>query len=84
MVGSVILRVWHGDHRCKLDCKVVDNTNIHPLLGRRACLGMKIMSYLHNDKLHKPTMGHVAVYSLEDTIPVSKEQLCKKHAKVFK
>ena len=83
VVGSVILRVWRGDRRCKLDCKLVDNTNIRPLLGRRACVGMKIVSYLDNDQLQKPATGHAVVYALEDTMPVSKEHLCKKYPKVF-
>ena len=83
VVGSVILRVWRGNRRCKLDCKLVNNNSIRPLLGRRACLGMKIVSYLDNDELHKPITDRSVVYSLEDTISVSKEQLCKKHTKVF-
>ena len=28
VVRSVILRVWRGECRCKLDCKLVDNINI--------------------------------------------------------
>ena len=44
---------------------------------------MKIVSYLDNNKVCKPATDHSAVYSLEDTVPVSKEQLCKKYAKVF-
>ena len=56
-VGSVLLRVWRGNFRCKLDCKLVDSSQIRPLLGRKACLGMNIVSYLDNDKIHQIQFG---------------------------
>ncbi len=34
---TTLLRVWRGDKRCKLNCKLVDQDDI------RACLGMKIV-----------------------------------------
>ena len=52
VIGKAILRVWRRDFRCRLDCKIVDKSNIRPLLGRKACLGMKIVAYLDNDKLN--------------------------------
>ena len=48
VIGTVLLRVWHGDYHYLLDCKLVDRMDIRPLLGRKACLGMKIVSYLDN------------------------------------
>ena len=45
VVGKVLVRVWHGDFRCKLDCTLVDVINIRPLLDRKACLGIKLISY---------------------------------------
>ena len=83
VVGKVLIRVWRGDFRCQLDCKLVDSTNIRPLLVRKACLGMKIVSYLDNDELNKPDTSDTAVYILDGPSPVSKEQLIKKHPKVF-
>ena len=83
VVGSVILRVWRGNRRCKLDCKLVNKSNIRPLLGRRACVGMKIVSYLDNDQLQRPTTSHAVVYALEDRISASKEHLYKKYPNVF-
>ena len=47
VVGRALVHVWRGDFRCKLDCKLID-VNIRPLLGRKVCLGMKIISYLDN------------------------------------
>ena len=46
VVGTVLIRVWRGNFRCRLDCKLVNCTNIRPLLGRKACVGMKIGTYI--------------------------------------
>ena len=43
VIGQVRIRVWRGDYKCLLDCKLVDSTAIRPLLGRKACVGMKSM-----------------------------------------
>ena len=51
VAGSVRLKVWWGDYHCKLECKLVDCDNIRPLLGRMACLGMNIITYLDNDSM---------------------------------
>ena len=85
VVGSVRVRVWRGDFRCKLDCKLVDSPHIRPLLGRKVRLGMKIVSYLDNDEIHKPITGNATLYTLNyDPSPVSKELLLKRHPKVFR
>ena len=57
VVGSVLLRVWRGDYHCLLDCKLVDHTDIRLLLGRKACRGMGIVSYLDNHFPNKPETG---------------------------
>ena len=54
VIGKVILRVWHGNFRCRLDCRIVNKNKIRLLLGRKACLGMKIGAYIDNNKLNKP------------------------------
>ena len=53
--------------------------DIHPLLGQKACLGMKIVSYLNNDELNKPTTGDTLVYLVNGTGPISIEQLIKQY-----
>ena len=83
MVGTVLIRVWRGDFRCRLDCKLVDCTNIRPLLGRKACVGMKIVTYLDNDALNIPNVGDTTVYTLNVPSSISKEQLVKKYPRVF-
>ena len=83
VVGTVLLRVWRGKYHCLLDCKLVDRSDIRPLLGRRACTGMKIVSYLDNDALNKPQTGGAPVYSIEQSGPLSVEQLIELYPKVF-
>ena len=73
VVGRALVRVWCGDYRCKLDCKLVDANNIRPLLGRKVCLGMKIISYLDNDEIHKPDTTDAAFSMLETQKYTSKE-----------
>ena len=86
VVGSVRIRVWRGNNRCKLDCILVNSPKARPLLGRKACLGMNIVSYLDNDEMNKPNTGAARVYAVHDTEPqkpVTKEQLLAKYPKVF-
>lgn len=83
VVGTVLLRVWRGDFRCRLDCKLVDRSDIRPLLGRKACLGMKIVSYLDNDALHKPDTGGTPVYSVGESSPFTTRQLIQWYPAVF-
>ena len=83
VISTVLLRVWRGDFRCRLDCKLVDGEGIRPLLGRRACIGMKIIAYLDNDKLNKPVTGDAPVYTLEGPGPVSTTQLLSRYPRVF-
>ena len=40
---AVVVRLRRGHLRYQLDCKLVDSSQIRPLLGGRACLGMKIV-----------------------------------------
>ena len=54
VVGQVSIRVWRDDFKCQLDCKLVDNNGIRPLLGRKASVGMKIIKYIDNEELNKP------------------------------
>ena len=82
VVGTALLQVWRGEFICRLECKVVDRTDIRQLLGRKACIGMKIVIYLNNDEL-KPDTGHSPVYALGHPAPMSTDQLIQKHPQVF-
>ena len=83
VVGRALVRVWCGDFRCKLDCKLVDVNYIRPLLGRKACLGMKIISYqLDNDKIHRPNTTDAVMFTLEIQRYTSREQLIEQHPNV--
>ena len=44
---------------------------------------MHLVSYLDNDRIHKPPTGNSAVFPIEDTSPISKEFLIKKYPNVF-
>lgn len=81
----MLLRVRRGDVRCCLDCKLVDQQGIRPLLGRKACLGMKIVAYLDNDQLNKPTVQNAEVYAVKDqnSSSLTKEELITKYPGVF-
>jgi hypothetical protein len=59
VAGTVVLKVWREVSKYRLDCKlvVVDSPKIRPLLGRKARLGMKIITYLDNDEIRKPVTG---------------------------
>ena len=68
----------------RLDCKLVDNKDIRPILGRKACIGMNIVKYTDNDAINKPTTGNASVYSVEDNLSgMSKESLVKQFPEVF-
>lgn len=70
--------------RCRLDCKLVDQPGIRPLLGCKACCGMNIVPYLNNDHLNKPNAEDAKVYTVGDRESlVMKEQLVKKYQRVF-
>ena len=73
----------HGNKRYNLHCKLVDNADIRPLMGRRTCLQMRLVSYLDNDELNKPSTGSLPVYALEMKMTSSKDQLLKKYSQVF-
>ena len=73
--------VQPGDHLCRLDYKLVDCSSIRPLLGWKACIGLKIVTYLDNDQLINP--GDSTVYTPEYTGPISTELFIKKYPKVF-
>ena len=62
VVETVLLQVWRGTFRCRLDCKIVDRSDIQPLLGRKACIGMKIVTYLDNDKINKPNTSNAHLW----------------------
>ena len=83
VVGTVLLRVQWGGLRGRLECKIIDRSGIRPLLGRKACLGMKIITYLDNDQLNQQVTGNATVCELGLHKLVSIEQLISKYASDF-
>ena len=66
-----------------LHCKLVNSTNIRPLVGRRACLQMRLVSYLDNDQLNKPDMGNLPVFAVYVKVADTVDQLIKQYPEVF-
>lgn len=54
VIGHTDIKVYRGEVSYVLNCRLVDNKEIHPILGRKACLGMNIIQYNDNDLLNKP------------------------------
>ena len=82
VVGEVRVRVWRDDYKCILICKLVDSDNIRPILGRKACVGMKLIQYTDNDALHKPATRDAQVYAVEGAL-ISRAAITEKSATVF-
>ena len=82
VVGEVRVRVWRGDCKCILICKLVDSDNIRPILGWKACVGMTLIEYTDNDALHKPATLGAQVYAVEGAL-ISKAAITEKYATVF-
>jgi hypothetical protein len=66
VVGQVVICVWRDQFRCLLDCKLVDSTDIRPILGRKACIGVNIIKYTDNDAINKPQTDGAPVHAMED------------------
>ena len=80
VVGEVLVRVWQGDYKCILIYKLVDSDNIRPILGRKPCVGMKLIE--DNDALHKSATRGAQVDAVEDAL-ISKAAITEKYATVF-
>ena len=84
VIGRVPIRVWRNSSSYLLDCRLVNNEDIRPILGRKACVGMGILEYHDNDLLNKPETGDAPVYAVKTQDAVlSKEEFVAKFPKVF-
>ncbi|KAK2572006.1 Uncharacterized protein P5673_003431 [Acropora cervicornis] len=84
VVGEVKLKVWRDTQHCWLNCKLIDSQDIRPILGQKACMGMKIIQYTDNDAMNKPDMGSARVYAVNDkSDALTKEALIKAFPEVF-
>ena len=83
VVGQVLLRVWRHNAKCLLDCKLVENEDIRPILGRKACIGMNIIKYTDNDAINKSATDGSAVFTVNNDESLSKENILQRYPKVF-
>ena len=83
LAGRVLLPVSRGDTRCTLRCNLID-ANVHPLLGRKACVGMQLIRVLDSDDMNRPDTGSRPVFAIRSAEkPLSKQQLAMKFPNVF-
>ena len=63
----------------------MDNIDIRPILGRKACLGMSIIQYMDNDELHKPEVGNASVYTMKSASAsgLNKADIIRQFPRVF-
>lgn len=84
VIGRLPLCVWRNGSLFLLDCRLVDNDDIRPILGRKACIGMGVVMYQDNDLLNKLETGTAPVNAVQAQDKVlSKEELVTKFPKVF-
>ena len=84
VVGQVIIPVWREGMIFKFNCKLVDSSDIRPILGRNACLEMNIIQYMDNDEINKLEVANAHIYTLTSTTPdLNIEELCKQFQRVF-
>ncbi len=53
VVGRITLVVHRGKAKYRINCKLVEGGHMRPLLGRKACLRMNIVSYLDNEAMRE-------------------------------
>ena len=64
--------------------KTICSPTVRPLLGHKACLTMKVIAYLDNDKLNKPDTSQTTVLCTIDCTGLSSiEQVVKNFPTVF-
>lgn len=84
VIGFVSIRVWRNERSFRLDCRLVNNAKLHPILGIKSCLAMGIIQYKDNDLIHRPETGSASVFAVDaPRSPLSKEALMSKFPDVF-
>ena len=82
--GRVSIRVWRNERSFLLDCRLLDNMDIRPILGIKSCLAKNIIQYKDNDRIHRPSTGSASVFAVDaPRSPVTKEELMSNFPEVF-
>ena len=83
LAGRVLLPVSRGDTRCTLCCNLVD-AEVCPVLGWKACVGMKPIQVLGSDDVSRPnTDGHSVFAMGQHMKPLTKKRLEEQFPTVF-
>lgn len=78
VVGCVRLKVRRRDLTCYLDCKIINAPGMRPILGMRACTGMKLVTITDSDAHFVPDKSVHAVTTL-----LNEEEIFSKFGDVF-
>lgn len=77
--GCVNIRVWRNERSFLLDCRLVDNADLHHSLGIKSYLTMGIIQYKDDDFICRPETGSASVFAVDALhSPVTKEELMSK------
>ena len=83
LAGRVLLPVSRGDTRCTLCCNLVD-AEVRPVLGRKACVCMKLIQVLDSDDVSRPNTDGHSVFAMGQHIkPLTKTRLEEQFPTVF-
>ena len=83
LAGWVLLPVSLGDTRCTLRCILID-AEVYPVLGRKACVGMKLIQVLDSDYVSRTnTDGHSVFAMVQHIKPLTKNRLEEQFPTVF-
>ena len=83
LAGRVLLPVSRGDTRRTLRCNLVD-AEVRPMLGRKACVGMKLIQVLDSDDVSRPNTDRHSVFAMGQHIkPLTKNGLEEQFPTVF-
>ena len=85
VMGTVMLNIRRKKAQHRIKCKLVPGNKIRPLLGRSACLGMNIISYLDNDSISMPEVGKAFVFTIsQPKQPLGQAELIQRFPQVFR
>ena len=73
VVGRVVLRVWRDKAKCLLDCKLVENEGIRPILGEKS-MRRHDCNQIHGQRYHQQ------VHNLRISSGHSSTTVCRKKA----
>ena len=84
--GRVVMPVWRGTKKFYIEANIVDGRKVRSILGRRACIGMRLVQVMDCDALSKPDVPSDKVHSLGTgarSAPLTKSDVLRRFPGVF-